>query len=153
MDLWLQATGGIKKNRIIGMPGVQASTVLSPVQRASESSQGEGPEVDPLKSGRDLSKETFVQVVEATLARIRSSQLYQGGRKLNKQTLQTLAQEALAEGDMGADSELAELIRSEALRVAVSLIESMLLDIEHEKEVNPAFNRRIFFVYYFCYVL
>ncbi|KAL8103339.1 hypothetical protein AgCh_027781 [Apium graveolens] len=135
LDLWLQATGGIKKNRIIGMPRVQASTVLSPVQHVSESSQGEGPAVDPLKSARDFSKETFVQIVEATLTRIRSSQLYQGGRKLNKQTLQTLAQEALAEGDMGAESELSELIRGEALRLAVSLIESMLLEIEHEKEV------------------
>lgn len=140
LDLWLQATGGIKKNRIIGMPRVQASAVLSPVQLASESSQGEGPAVDPLKSSRDLSKETFVQVVEATLSRIRSSKLYQEGRKLNNQTLQTLAREALAEGEMGADSELSELIRSEALRVAVSLIESMLLEIENEKEVYHAFN-------------
>lgn len=122
------------------MPRVQASAVLSPVQLASESSQGEGPAVDPLKSSRDLSKETFVQVVEATLSRIRSSKLYQGGRKLNKQTLQTLAREALAEGEMGADSELSELIRSEALRVAVSLIESMLLEIENEKEVYHAFS-------------
>lgn len=134
LDLWLQATGGIKKNRIIGMPGVQASTVLSPVHCASESSKGEGPAVGPSKSGRNLSKETFVQVVEATLARLRSSQLYQEGRKLNRQTLQTLAQEALAAGEMGPDSGLSELIRSEALRVAVSLIENVLLGIEHEKE-------------------
>ena len=138
LDLWLQATGGIKKNRIIGMPRVQASKILSPVQCTSESLQGEGPSVGSSKPGRDLSNETFVHIVESTLARIRSSQLYQGGRKLDRQTLQTVAQEALAAGDMGPNSVLSELIRGEALRVAVSLIENMLLGIECEKEVTYA---------------
>ena len=118
MEDWLQATGGPKKGRIVGIPRVPAYTIV-PAARSRRRPPTGGSGASGSGAGPSLSDDFFRRIIEGCMA----SSVVQSGAP-SRERIYQLAQEVVhgSIDPTAAADDLMGVVREEAIRVCAVVL-------------------------------